>query len=107
MTITYEDVTPTLIPNTTMQKGVVDGVHRNYIIRPVDGYVLHDKGRDWTVEDEETGEEIVVRGYTSGQASCGANYDFTANPREFWAELESDVPADQIFSGSNPDHEVM
>lgn len=106
MTITYEDVIPTLIPNTTMQKRLYDGVHKQYVIYPVDGYVLHDSGRDWTEEDPETGNEIVVRGYTRGQASCGANYDFATNPREFYAVPESEVPADHIFGGGN-DHEIM
>lgn len=101
----YENVTPTLIPNTTMQRGYYDGVHKVFIIRPVEGYVLHDNAMDWTVEDEETLEEVTVCGYTGGQASCGANYNFVANPREFYAVLESEVPADHIFGGN--DHEIM
>lgn len=100
------NVIPSLVENTTMQIRVVDGVPRSYWITPVPGYVLHDNGRDWTDEDPETGEEIVKLGFTRGTATCGANYDFTANPREFYAALESEVPADQIFGGSN-DHEVM
>jgi hypothetical protein len=106
MVITYEDVTPTLIQNTTMQKRLHDGVHKVYWITPVDGYVLHDKGRDWTDIDPITGEEILYRGYTTGTASCAASYDFTANPREFYAVLAESVPPDQIFGGGN-DHEIM
>lgn len=101
----YEDVTPAY-ENTTMKKLYIDGVHRTYNITPVSGYVLHDKGRDWSVINPETEEETYYLGYTTGTASCPANYDFTANPREFYAVPADSVPADQIFGGGN-DHEVM
>ena len=106
MTITYQDVTP-VIPNTTMQKTFLDGVERSYLIAPVEGYVLHDKALDWTEIDEFTGEETAKQGYTGGTVGCGANYDFTANSREFFTVLETEVPADQIFGVGNNDHEVM
>jgi len=99
--ITHEDVIPTLIPNTTMQKRFYDGVPRQYVIAPIEGYVLHDKGRDWKEEDPETSEWVVVRGYTGTNTSCGINYDFVTNPREFYAVPESEVPADHIFGGNN------
>lgn len=105
---TYEDVTPSLIANTVMQKGFLDGVHKVYIIAPASGYVLHDKALDTDEYDENfelTGN--VILGYTTGTCSCGANYDFTANTREFYAVLADTVPADQIFSGGNNDHEIM
>ena len=124
MAITYEDVNPTLIPNTTMQKSLNNGVHRSYVITPCDGYVLRDKANDTPIFDEITGEEIGVKfNYASMGASCGANYDFTplqvtdengvthtayGAQCEFFARLESEVPADQIFGGgNNNDHEVM
>lgn len=106
MVITYETLTPTLIENTSMQKSFRDGEHTAYIITPNEGYVLHDKGRDWTDFDPATGEEVVYLGYTGGSASCGANYDFEENPREFYAVLESTVPADQIF-GVTETPEIM
>ena len=77
MTITYEDVVPTLIPNTTMQKGLLNGEHKIYNIYPNDGYVLHDKENDFVGNDPETGEEIKELWYASRMASCGANYDFS------------------------------
>lgn len=108
-TITKEPVIPTLIENTSMVKGYVDGVHKAYEITPNEGYVLHDKNYDLPVLDDETGDETgeFILGYRTSTASCLANYDFTANPREFYAVLESEVPADQIFGGGNNDHEVM
>ena len=114
--IIYEDVIPSMIPNTTMQKRLVDGVIRNFIIEPIDGYVLHDNGWDSPVLDEngnETGE--VILGYRTYKASVGATYDFSTTqvaavdgsivtaygPREFYAIPASLVPENQIF-GSTP-----
>ena len=94
------------IENTTLRELLRDGVLDGWKIKAVDGYVLHDKGRDWPDEDPETGEETIKLGFTRGVATCGENYDFVANPREFYALPESDVPADQIF-GTGNNHEVM
>ena len=106
----YEDVIPSLIANTTMQKRYIDGVHKQYCITAVDGYVLHDNTldlyEDGLTEDGEPVGELLL-GYSRGTKTCGANYDFTANPREFYAVLESEVPADQIFGGGGGNHEVM
>ncbi len=124
MAITYEDVNPTLIPNTTMQKMLSNGAHRTYIITPIEGYVLRDKENDAPMIDEITGEIIGTKFcYASMGASCGASYDFTPvqvtdengvthtayGSREFFARPESEVPADQIFGGGedNNDHEIM
>lgn len=116
MTYQWKPVEPTFIPNTTMQKRVeIDdngnetGVIKSFRIAPVDGYVLHDNTYDTIVVDPVTGEETdeVILGYRTSTASCGANYDFTANPREFYAVPADSVPADQIFGGVTPDHEIM
>jgi hypothetical protein len=102
---TYEDVVPTLIPNTTMQKAFMDGVHRVYYIKAVDGYVLHDKARDWDHTDDDGNIIETFQGFTTARTSCAANYDFVANPREFFAVPREEVPEDQIFGVDN-DHEV-
>lgn len=107
MAYVYEDVNPSLIENTTMKMVLQDGVNRGYRITPNDGYVLHDKANDWTDLNPDTMEETLMLGYARGTVTCHANYDFTANPREFYAVLETDVPADQIFGGGNNDHEVI
>lgn len=106
MATVYEPI-ETLIENTTMVKGIANGVHMIYRITPVSGYVLHDKARDWTDVDPYTMEETYVLGFTRGMASCGASYDFAANPREFYAVPEDSVPADQIFGGGGNNHETM
>lgn len=107
MVTTYEDVIPSLIENTTMQKVIVNGVHRVYYITPVEGYVMHDKAYDTGVVDPETAAETgeFILGYRTTTASCSANYDFVANPREFYTVPENSVPADQIFGSitNNPE----
>lgn len=106
----YEAVNPTLIENTTMQRYINgQGVFKAYYITPVDGYVLHDQKRDWYNEYDDMGNPIgePTLGFTRGTATCEATYDFTANPREFYAVPETSVPADQIFGGGSNDHEVI
>lgn len=99
MATVYEEVIPSLISNTTMLKSIVDGELRSYRITPIDGYVMHDKMMDVEVLDEITHEPTgeVLTGYRASTAGVGYNYDFVANPREFYAVLTSEVPADQIF----------
>ena len=96
-TIIYEEVTPTLIPNTTVEKMLRDGVHRQYVITPIDGYVLHNNVRDWTHIDPDTMEETFYRGYSQSSSSVSSNYDFTENPNELYAVPAGSVPAEQIF----------
>ena len=93
MVITKEDVNPTLIPNTTMQKVFRDGTHTVYYITPNAGYVLHDSAFDF---EDMDGNQFL--GYRTTTASCAANYDFAVNPRQFFAVPENEVPADQIFN---------
>ena len=80
MLVTYENVIPSLIPNTTMRKAFIDGVHKTYHIYPMANYVLHDNTLNTEVYDEATFEVIETKfGYSpsSVYVSCGANYDFT------------------------------
>ncbi|MBR3802489.1 MAG: hypothetical protein IKK37_03460 [Clostridia bacterium] len=89
MVITYEDVNPTLIENTTMQKKLLDGVFKVYTVKANDGYILHDNNCDMPEYDEETWEETgkIILGFrpSTYTATCAANYDFVANPRDFYA----------------------
>ena len=75
----YENVTPSLIENTNMQKVFLDGVHRSYRITQNDGYVLHDKNADWTFVNPDTMEKTYMLGYKRGTVTCGATYDFKVN----------------------------
>lgn len=103
----YENVNPTLIENTTMQKYInSNGVFLAYYITPIDGYVIHDKAADWTEFDDVTGEEVTKLGYKRGMVTCAASYDFVANPREFFTVPEDTVPADHVFGVGN-DHEIV
>lgn len=116
MGFTYEDVTPSLIPNTTMQKGFYNGDHLVYTITPNEGYVLHSKTGDFYDIDPETNEPTILKlGFSTNSASCGANYDFTPRTvtdgngntytgygeKEFFAVLASEVPENQIFGVEN------
>ena len=87
-----------LIENTTMIGCFKGDVLSSYRIKPNEGFVLHDKIRDVEELDERdtpTGE--IIRGYTSIECGCGADYDFgntkiieghTAyGEREFFAKL--------------------
>jgi hypothetical protein len=106
----YVEVNPSIIANTIMLKRLVDGVEKNYLIEPCDGYVLHDANYDTYLEYDEEYNPIgdPILGYRTTRASVTINYDFTANPRQFYAVPESEVPADQIFGGTtNPKPEVM
>ena len=97
--ITYENILETdsiYIANTVMKKRFIDGVHKQYTIAPNEGYVLHDNlldnYEDYDEQENPIGELIL--GYYSGTRTVAASYDFVTNPREFYAVLESSVPAD-------------
>ena len=108
MASVYEDLTPTLLENTTMQKVYIDGVHKLYRITPNEGYVLHDNRYDYYAEyyDGGIGVGDVILGYRTSTASCTVA-QFNNNTFEFYAVPASSVPADQIFGNVTPDHEVM
>lgn len=88
----YKDITP-IIENTVMQERYNDnGEMINYVISPMEGYLLHEKSRDEMVVDEQgndTGE--VKKGFTSGIITILVNYDFDINNREIYAVKESDI----------------
>lgn len=98
---TYEDVIPTLISNTLMQKRYIDGVHKVYRITPIDGYVLHDSCYDNFEVDGITGMPTaeLVLGYTGGTVTVAACYDFVENPRGLYATERTNVPEERIFDG--------
>lgn len=94
------------IENCTITGFYIGDVLRAYRIKANDGYLLHDRELDIVDIDPFTEEEISrVAGFTGGTCSCGYNYDWTANTREFYAVPANEVPADQIFSNTN--HESM
>jgi hypothetical protein len=106
---------PSPIENATVLEKLIDGVLKGYFIQPIEGYVLHDKNYDNDIIEEGTDEngnpiDIVVGvelGYRTSTTNVAANYDFVANPREFYTVLRSEVPEDNIYGGGDNDHEVM
>jgi hypothetical protein len=100
MTYIYQEITPTLIENTVMQLKVDENSNGiAYRITPIEGYVLHDKNRDWYDINEETGieNEEPTLGYTTGTATCNIDYDFDKNERCFCTERAEDISENQIF----------
>ena len=71
------------------------GNHTQWELTPNEGHVLHDRLLDIFEQfDEETGEglgEPIRLNYYSGTRTVGVDYDFAANPREFYAVLRSKV----------------
>lgn len=126
--ITKEDIIPSLIPNTSMKLGSVDGVPKQYEITPNEGYVLHDNRCDEEILDPVTFEptgEMLYR-YATGMVSVSKNYDFTVivpdtitdingntiavnkvGTFEFFAVPTSAIPENQTYGGVNNEHEVM
>lgn len=95
-----------IIENTTMEQYVNNsGVALTYVIAPIEGYVLHDNRKDFTILDEND-EEIPVEGFASGSVSVPISYDFTVNPYNLYTKLASGVPSDQIFGGGD-NHETI
>jgi hypothetical protein len=109
MAITYEEMKPSLIANAAVKKGLLNGVHKLYDLNANKGYVLHDNMLDEGVIDPDTLEPTgkIKKGYYTGTRSVRYDYDFTTNPREFYAVLENSVPSDQIFNVPSGDHEIM
>jgi hypothetical protein len=128
MAWTYETVNPSPIANTIVEKGLSNGTHLIYRVRPIEGYVLHDNRVDETVMNPETLEptgEIILR-YATGLLTVRHDYDFDnivpdtitdvngnviavnkVGAFELFAVLASAVPENNIYGGGNNEHEVM
>lgn len=124
MSYTYENIA-TLVPNAIMRARYRDGVLANYLIRPAEGYVLHDSNYDLPIYEpvyDDNGNWIdeidtgrVTLGYRPTEGSVSPNYDWTPvemedeagntvtayGDRQFYCKLATDVPADQIFGVTN------
>ena len=78
------------IENTIFEAREIDGKITSYIIRPQEGYKLHEITLDEPIINEETHEETGEKklGFTKAYVTAGANYDFEKNPREIYAVKE-------------------
>ena len=86
----YKEIEP-LIENTICEARVdAEGNVISYLIRPADGYKLHEITLDEPVINEETMEETgeIKLGYTKSYVTAGANYDFVKNDRQIYAVKE-------------------
>lgn len=75
MAVVREPMEITLIPNTRMNKMIVNGIHNGYEIQAVEGYVLHDNRIDSTDYDELDNATIIPR-FKLGSTTVPASYDF-------------------------------
>ena len=128
MAYTYEEVIPTPIPNTKVEKMLNNGVHRTYRITPNEGYVLHDNRVNEEVIDPETLEPTgeIIMFYAVGSTTVRYDYDFTVvvpdtitdingntiavnkvGACEFFAVPRNLIPENQTFGVGNNDHEIM
>lgn len=82
----YKEIEP-LIENTLCEAREKDGKVISYLIRPSEGYKLHEISLDEKAVDKETLEETgeIKKGFTTAYVTCGANYDFEKNDREIYA----------------------
>lgn len=89
----------TKIENASMQ----EYDNKTYWIKPNEGYKLHAKELDGTTKPSETGETTKEIGFTTGIVTCGVNYDFEKNEREFYT-----VPGDEVVEPEviNPENEA-
>lgn len=120
MAFTYETVTP-IIPYTTMRKCIFNGNPLTYLIKPVDGYVMHDTGYDIPEGDGTTENENITLGYRTSEGSVSINYDFSTTEmldeagntvtaygeRQFFCKPRNEVPENQIFGTGNNETETM
>ncbi len=84
----YREIEP-LMENTLCEERVKDGEIVSYIIRPKEGYKLHEVTLDEPVFDEETQEETgeIKPGFTKSYVTAGADYDFVKNERQIYSVL--------------------
>ena len=78
MAVVREPMETTLIPNTRMNKMIVNGVHNGYEIQAINGYVLHDGRNDEPIFDPEILEETgdVIPHFKTDATTVPVSYDF-------------------------------
>ena len=104
MATTFTPETEIVIPNITIERHYIDGVHKAYRLTANEGYVLHSPSLDVEVEDPMTGETRIEQYY---YRMCSIPVARPVSTWDWHAVPENDVPADMIFGGGNNDHEVM
>jgi hypothetical protein len=100
-----------LFPNTTATEfRNTAGVFKGWYVSANEGYVMHTTSHDEHLSDDEgnpTGD--IILGYTRAAVFVPYNYDFANNPKQIYAQLESEIPDPeyQIHGGSDNDAEIM
>ena len=101
MAVNYEDIVPTLVPNTTMKRTLLDGNAINIRIYPEDGYVLHLKRDDDVRTDPDTGETTTTLYFCKGMKSVNINYDFSVKVQDTYTYTDENgnevtIPIEKI-----------
>lgn len=75
------------LENTIFEAREENGRITSYIIRPAEGYKLHEITLDEPVINKETHEETGEKklGFTTAYVTAGGNYDFEKNEREIYS----------------------
>lgn len=87
MIIVREKIIPSILPNTTVNKIYVDGVHTQFEIIPDKGFKLHDARLDREEFNEETFEFTgrIIPGFKTKGVTVRYDYDFEKNPNQFYS----------------------
>lgn len=97
-----------LFPNTTATERYSGERFIGWHVSANPGYVMHEITHDQPVVDDEGNfTDEVILGYTRAAVFVQYNYDFENNPRQIYAQLESEIPdPDYQIHGAGNDHEV-
>jgi len=91
-----------MIENAIIEEKTINN-NKVYIVRPEEGYMLHEKSRDEIVMDEYDNETGKIKlGFTKSYITIGADYDFEKNERQIYVKnddgIEDIVDADSVDS---------
>lgn len=95
------------LENTIFEAREMDGKIFSYIIRPQEGYKLHEITLDEPVINEETHEETGKKklGFTKAYVTASESYDFDKNPREIYAVPDDYEEIVEVESNSSETEE--
>lgn len=87
MIVVREKIIPSILPNATVNKIYVDGVHTQFEIVPDEGFKLHDARLDTEEFDEETFEFTgnIIKGFKTKGVTVRYDYDFYLNQNQFYS----------------------
>lgn len=87
MIVVREKIIPSILPNATVNKIYVDGVHTQFEIVPDEGFKLHDARLDTEEFNEGTFEFTgnIIKGFKTKGVTVRYDYDFEKNPNQLYS----------------------